>query len=151
MRITSLAVAAASLSAAGCGSAGGKPSSSSKSLHGTLTVFGAGTLNTPFTAEIQAFRKQNPGVTVHSQFGASGDMVKAITQLHQLADVLAAGALDLDFIPAAWEDFDLILSGVMLPAAGPLIATLRDPHFQSSVAALGGYDITRTGRSEVLD
>ncbi|MGB6454927.1 MAG: substrate-binding domain-containing protein [Streptosporangiaceae bacterium] len=62
----------------------------------------------------------------------------------------AAAALDLEFIPAVWEDFDLILSGAMLPAAEPLIATLRDPRVQSSVAALGGYDITRTGVVEML-
>jgi molybdate-binding protein len=63
----------------------------------------------------------------------------------------AAAALDLDFVPAAWEDFDLILSGAMLHAAEPLIAALRDPQVQSSVAALGGYDISRTGRVEALD
>jgi molybdate/tungstate transport system substrate-binding protein len=96
LRVASLVIAAC-LAAAGCGSSGGKPSSSSNALHGTLTVFGAGTLNTPFTAEIQAFRKQNPGVIVHSQFGASGDMVKAITQLHQPADVL--GVADYSLIP----------------------------------------------------
>jgi molybdate/tungstate transport system substrate-binding protein len=97
LRVASFA-AAACLVAAGCGSSGGTSSgSSSGALHGTLTVFGAGTLNTPFTAEIQAFRKQNPGVTVHSQFGASGDMVKAITQLHQTADVL--GVADYSLIP----------------------------------------------------
>ena len=50
-----------------------QPSAASSSgAHGTLTVFGAGTLSTPFTAEIAAFKKQNPGVTIHSQFGASG-------------------------------------------------------------------------------
>jgi len=97
LRVASL-TAAACLVAAGCGSSGGTSSgSSSGALHGTLTVFGAGTLNTPFTAEIQAFRKQNPGVTVHSQFGASGDMVKAITQLHEPADVL--GVADYSLIP----------------------------------------------------
>jgi molybdate/tungstate transport system substrate-binding protein len=64
---------------------------------GTLIVFGAGTLATPFTAEIAAFKKANPGVTVHSQFGASGDMVNAITQLHQPADVL--GVADYSLIP----------------------------------------------------
>jgi molybdate/tungstate transport system substrate-binding protein len=92
-------VAAACLAAAACGGGGGSASSAGPAhgLHGTLTVFGAGTLDTPFTAEIQAFRKQNPGVTVHSQFGASGDMVKAITQLHQPADVL--GVADYSLIP----------------------------------------------------
>jgi len=99
MRYASLAIVTACLAAAGCGSSGsGKSSGNSSSLHGSLTVFGAGTLDTPFTAEIQAFRKQNPGVTVHSQFGASGDMVKAITQLHQPADVL--GVADYSLIPS---------------------------------------------------
>jgi molybdate/tungstate transport system substrate-binding protein len=60
-------------------------------------VFGAGTLATPFAAEIAAFNKANPGVTVHSQFGASGDMVKKITQLHQPADVV--GVADYSLIP----------------------------------------------------
>ena len=50
--------------------------SSAASATGTLTVFGAGTLSTPFTAELQAFKKQNPGVTIHSQFGASADDVR---------------------------------------------------------------------------
>jgi molybdate/tungstate transport system substrate-binding protein len=92
------AVAATCLAASACGSGGNAGAgNASHGLHGTLTVFGAGTLDTPFTAEIQAFRQQNPGVTVHSQFGASGDMVKAITQLHQPADVL--GVADYSLIP----------------------------------------------------
>jgi molybdate-binding protein len=62
----------------------------------------------------------------------------------------AAAALDLDFIPSVWEDFDLALSGAMLPAAEPLIAALRDPAVQTAVTALGGYDITRTGTVEKL-
>jgi molybdate/tungstate transport system substrate-binding protein len=87
---------------AACGSSstsstGTGASPSAPAAHGTLIVFGAGTLATPFTAEIAAFKKANPGVTVHSQFGASGDMVKAITQLHQPADVL--GVADYSLIP----------------------------------------------------
>jgi putative molybdopterin biosynthesis protein len=62
----------------------------------------------------------------------------------------AAAALDLEFIPAVWEDFDLILGGAVLPAAEPLIAALRDPSIQTAVAALGGYDVTRTGTVEML-
>jgi molybdate/tungstate transport system substrate-binding protein len=93
-----IAVAATCLAASACGSGGhASAGGASHGLHGALTVFGAGTLDTPFTAEIQAFRKQNPGVTVHSQFGASGDMVKAITQLHQPSDVL--GVADYSLIP----------------------------------------------------
>jgi molybdate/tungstate transport system substrate-binding protein len=78
-------------------SSGGGASPKAPGAHGTLIVFGAGTLATPFTAEIAAFKKANPGVTVHSQFGASGDMVKNITQLHQPADVL--GVADYSLIP----------------------------------------------------
>lgn len=78
----------------------GSPASSA--LQGTLTVFGAGTLDTPFTAEIQAFTKANPGVTVHSQFGASGDMVKDVTQVGQPDDVL--GVADYSLIPKLMSD-----------------------------------------------
>lgn len=103
---TSAIVLAAAL-AAGCssGSSSSSPAAGSSShapastaaASGTLTVFGAGTLDTPFTAEIQAFEKQNPGVTVHSQFGASGDMIKDVTQVGQTADVL--GTADYSLIP----------------------------------------------------
>jgi len=88
--------------AAACSSSSSSSTSSSASpaapgAHGTLIVFGAGTLATPFAAEIAAFKQANPGVTVHSQFGASGDMVKAVTQLHQPDDVL--GVADYSLIP----------------------------------------------------
>ena len=91
-----LAVTAA-CSSSSTSSTGTGASPSASAAHGTLAVFGAGTLATPFTAEIAAFKKANPGVTVHSQFGASADMVKAITQLHQPADVL--GVADYSLIP----------------------------------------------------
>ncbi|MFY9672332.1 MAG: hypothetical protein WAK44_30665, partial [Trebonia sp.] len=54
---------------AGTGTPASSGSPASSPASGSLTVFGAGTLNTPFTAEIAAFEKANPGVTVHSQFG----------------------------------------------------------------------------------
>jgi molybdate/tungstate transport system substrate-binding protein len=89
------AAAACSSSSSSSTSAGTSPAASG--AHGTLIVFGAGTLATPFAAEIAAFKQANPGVTVHSQFGASGDMVKAVTQLHQPDDVL--GVADYSLIP----------------------------------------------------
>jgi len=76
--------------------------SSTAGAAGTLTVFGAGTLSTPFTAELQAFKQQNPGVTIHSQFGASADMARDITQLGQPADVL--GVADYSLIPKLMSD-----------------------------------------------
>jgi molybdate/tungstate transport system substrate-binding protein len=108
LRLSGLALSAvvALALAAGCGSSSssspGAASSSSSGAHGTLIVFGAGTLATPFTAEIAAFKKQNPGVTVHSQFAASADMVKDITQLGQPADVL--GVADYSLIPKLMSD-----------------------------------------------
>lgn len=104
-RVALSLVALTLVTAAGCSSgssSAGRPSSSPPGLHGTLIVFGAGTLATPFTAELQAFSKLHPGVTVHSQFGASGDMVKAITQLGQSADVL--GVADYSLIPRLMAD-----------------------------------------------
>ena len=95
-----VAVLCVALAVGGCGSS--KSSSSSTSDAGsagkTLIVFGAGTLANPFAQEIAAFKLQHPGITVHSEFGASGDRVKAITQLGQPADVL--GVADYSLIPA---------------------------------------------------
>jgi molybdate-binding protein len=62
----------------------------------------------------------------------------------------AATAMDLDFIPAAWEEFDLILGGAMLATAEPLIAALRDSAVQAAVDSLGGYDTSMTGKIEAL-
>jgi len=68
-----------------------------------------------------------------------------------LAVRAAATALDLGFVPVTWEEFDIVLSGDTLPAAEPLIAALRDPGVQSSVSALGGYDLSRAGSVQLLD
>jgi molybdate-binding protein len=62
----------------------------------------------------------------------------------------AATALDLGFVPVAWEEFDIVLTGDALPAAEPLICALRDPGVQSSITELGGYDISRAGSVEIL-
>jgi molybdate-binding protein len=62
----------------------------------------------------------------------------------------AATALDLGFVPVTWEDFDVVLSGDALPAAEPLISALRTPAVQSSIHALGGYDLSRAGSVELL-
>jgi len=62
----------------------------------------------------------------------------------------AAIALDLGFVPVIWEYFDIVLAGDALAAAEPLICALRDPDVQSSVSALGGYDVSRAGLVEML-
>jgi len=87
---------------AGCGSSSSsstsKAGSASASAEKTLIVFGAGTLANPFAQEIAAFKTMHPGITIHSDFSASGDRVKAITQLGEPDDVL--GVADYSLIPA---------------------------------------------------
>ena len=95
--VIAVAAGCSSSSSSSSGSSAPVSSPGSAAARGTLTVFGAGTLSTPFTAEIQAFTKANPGVTVHSRFGASGDMVKDVTQVGQPDDVL--GVADYSLIP----------------------------------------------------
>jgi len=63
----------------------------------TLTIFGAGTLAGPFKQVDDAFMKQYPNVTVQAQFGGSVSMVKKVTDLHQIADVVAVA--DYNVIP----------------------------------------------------
>ena len=41
-------------------------------------------------------------------------------------------------------------SGDALPAAAPLITALRNPHVQSAVTALGGYDLSRADAVQLL-
>jgi molybdate-binding protein len=62
----------------------------------------------------------------------------------------AATALDLGFVPVVWEEFDIVLSSDALPAAEPLICALRDLDVQSSIHALGGYDLSLAGSVEIL-
>ena len=90
-------VALAALVAA-CGSKSSAATTPSPSASKTLIVWGAGTLAGAWTQEIAAFKAQNPGVTVHSQFASSGDLVKQITQLHSPDDVL--GSADYTLIPS---------------------------------------------------
>lgn len=63
----------------------------------TLTVFGAGTLAHPFKQIDDAFMREHPNVTIQAQFGGSVKMVKQVTELHQLADVVAVA--DYNVIP----------------------------------------------------
>ena len=63
----------------------------------TLTIFGAGTLAAPFRQIDDAFMKRHPNVTIEAQFGGSVKMVKQVTELHQIADVVAVA--DYSVIP----------------------------------------------------
>ena len=63
----------------------------------TLTIFGAGTLAAPFNQVDGDFMKEYPNVTIQAQFGGSVTMVKKVTDLHQIADVVAVA--DYNVIP----------------------------------------------------
>src|SRR6201998_4856862 len=101
-RLVLALTAACSSSTSTTSSSPASSASSTAGAAGTLIVFGAGTLSTPFTAELQAFKQQNPGVTIHSQFGASADDIKDVTQLGQPDDVL--GVADYSLIPKLMSD-----------------------------------------------
>ena len=59
----------------------------------------------------------------------------------------AAKALDLDFIPMAREQYDLIFLSEMMetPNIQQVLNTIRSEHFRERVAALGGYDPSESG------
>lgn len=60
----------------------------------------------------------------------------------------AAKAFRLDFVPVAFEPYDLVLRSETLtePMLAPLLALLEDPAFRGAVEALGGYDPSEMGR-----
>jgi molybdate-binding protein len=62
----------------------------------------------------------------------------------------AASALDLDFVPLAWEHYDIALPGEALGAAEPLITALRAPAVRRSIDQLGGYDTKHAGEIKSL-
>ena len=56
-----------------------------------------------------------------------------------------ARACDLDFVGVTVEPFELAVREEAVDNAAGLLARLHDPAFAAQVAALGGYDLTRTG------
>jgi molybdopterin molybdotransferase/putative molybdopterin biosynthesis protein len=65
-----------------------------------------------------------------------------------LGIMAAAAPFGLGFVPVAHEPYDLVVAPGALdgPQLAPLWALLRDPGFQSSVEALGGYSAREMGR-----
>jgi putative molybdopterin biosynthesis protein len=79
-------------------------------------------------------------------------MSMAVAVLNGAADVglgiyAAARALELDFIPVATEQYDLIIpkSYFKMPNLQILIDTITTPGFKKRVERLGGYNTNRTG------
>jgi molybdate-binding protein len=100
---------------------------------------------------------QDAGIPPHSVPGPEGasHLEVALAIAAGIADAgvavrAAATALDLDFVPLVWEQYDIALSAEILGAAEPLITALRDPTVQRSIAALGGYDPVDAGEIRSL-
>lgn len=86
--------------------------------------------------EREEFTHMAVGVAVASGLADAGLGVRA-----------AAHALNLDFMPIASEQYDLLIEGQFFdsPRGAQLLATIRSEPFQTAVAALGGYDTTQAG------
>jgi molybdenum cofactor synthesis domain-containing protein len=59
----------------------------------------------------------------------------------------AARALDLDFVPMVREQYDLVIPSAMVeqPNIKVVLDVVRSRHFRERVAALGGYDPSKSG------
>jgi putative molybdopterin biosynthesis protein len=70
-----------------------------------------------------------------------------------LAIRAAARAFALDFVPVAWEPYELALPAASLdePRVARLIAILREPAFRAEVQSLGGYDCAHAGDVRIVE
>jgi putative molybdopterin biosynthesis protein len=59
----------------------------------------------------------------------------------------AAKALGLDFVPVAWERYDLLVSQGFLHSSSmdKLFSIMSSEDFKSRVSSLGGYDVSDSG------
>jgi molybdate-binding protein len=61
----------------------------------------------------------------------------------------AATPMGLDFVPLAWEPFQIATTRAQTGGLAPLLAALADPATAERIVALGGYDIA--GAGEVVE
>jgi len=61
----------------------------------------------------------------------------------------AATALELDFVPLAWEPFQVATTRAQAGGVQPLLDRLSGPEVTRRIAALGGYDLD--GAGELLE
>jgi molybdate-binding protein len=94
-----------------------------------------------------------PGDVTGPEFGSHLEVALAVAVGAAdagLAVRAAAADLDLDFLPVAWEDYDLVLAAEALDAAAPLVDAMHDPAVHAAITALGGYDLSRAGHVDDL-
>ena len=97
------------------------------------------------------------GIPPHSVPGpeSASHLEVALAVASGVADVglglrAAAAALDLDFIPLVWEQYDIAVPADALDAAEPLIGALRAPAIHRNINQLGGYDTKHAGAITIL-
>ncbi|MPY98085.1 MAG: GntR family transcriptional regulator [Actinophytocola sp.] len=66
-----------------------------------------------------------------------------------LAVRAVAEAVDADFLPVEWEDFELAVTPRAVGLLGPLLDVLASTAVHRRVSGLGGYDLRRSGESRV--
>ena len=66
-----------------------------------------------------------------------------------LAVRAVAEAVDADFLPVEWEDFELAVSPRAVGLLGPLLDVLASTSVHQRVSRLGGYELSRSGESRV--
>jgi molybdate-binding protein len=57
----------------------------------------------------------------------------------------AATPMGLDFVPLAWEPFQVATTRAQTGGLAPLLSALADPATSERIVALGGYDVARAG------
>jgi molybdate transport system substrate-binding protein len=108
-----LALAAAALLLAGCGSDGEGGAHGGTASKGSITVGAAASLTASFTELGDAFMKANPGTTVTFNFGSSSDVVKGINE----------GAPTDVFASADTKNMDKLVNGAGVAASPQTFAT----------------------------
>jgi putative molybdopterin biosynthesis protein len=65
-----------------------------------------------------------------------------------LGILAAARALDLDFVPITWEEYELCVPAELAdhPGVQAVLDLINQTEFRQAMADLGGYDVTEAGR-----
>lgn len=66
-----------------------------------------------------------------------------------LAVRAVADAVDADFLPVEWEDFELAVAPDAVTLLGPILAVLASTTVQDRLSRVGGYDLSRSGETRV--
>lgn len=88
------------------------------------------------------------GELCDSHFGVAVAVAAGVVDAG-LAVGAVAQAVDADFVPVEWEDFELAVSPRAVGLLGPVLDVLGSPSLRQRVTALGGYDLSRSGESRV--